>query len=254
VPDRLTTVYSYENPAEAHAAKNRLEAEGIAAFVADESAANMLSYMGSAIGGAKLQVAESDAEWSLRILFPEQTQDGGTEISTPWRCQTCNEIIDADFDACWSCGGFRDEVQDPTFDPATALAADTDATKEDFAPNETDGSTLADAVGATVDGRPNPYYSGRLSEQSLRSDIALQSATDDVEAMVSRAWRASVIGVVVCWMFLVLNAYSAWLLIRVAATGQNLSPAGTWKYRLAWAVNILASVLFFLIHRALGTF
>lgn len=251
--DRLTTIYSYETPAEAHAAKNRLEAEGIVAFVADESAANMLSYVGPAIGGAKLQVAEADAERSLQVLFPDETQDDGAVTSTSWRCRECNEIIDAGFYACWSCGGAREEVQDRGFDPATVLATDADNREEDFASNEPVGSRMTDAVGATVDGRPDPYYSGQQSEQSLQSDIPLQPAPDDVEAMVSRAWRASVIGFVVCSMFLILNAYSAWLLIRVSASGQELSPSGTWKYRLAWAVNILASLLFFLFHRAFGT-
>ncbi len=252
--NRLTTIYSYESPTEAHAAKNRLEAAGIAAFVADESAASMLSYVGSAIGGAKLQVAESDAKRSLIILFPDETQGGDAEASTPWRCKTCDEIISADFDACWSCGGFRSKVEDPTFDPATASAEDVDAKKEDFASNETDGSTLMDAVGATVDGKPNPYYSGRLTAESLEAEQPMQPTADDVEALVNRAWRAAVIGVVVCSMFMILNIYSAWLLIRVAASETELSPGGIWKYRLAWAVNILASFLSYLFHRAIGTF
>ena len=104
---KMVTIATFENPAEAHAAKNCLEAEGIAAIVTDESVGSWLGYMGSAIGGIKLQVADVDVERSENILFLQTAGDGGS--TEPWRCTRCQEVVDGGFEICWSCGGEREE-------------------------------------------------------------------------------------------------------------------------------------------------
>ena len=68
MPSRLTTIASFENPAEAHLARARLENEGIAAVVTGEATASWLWYYGTAIGGAQLQVFEEDAPQAREVL------------------------------------------------------------------------------------------------------------------------------------------------------------------------------------------
>lgn len=65
--DRLITIATFHQPFEAHIVKGRLEAEGVECFVQDEAVAQMVLYA-PAIGGAKLQVRESDAARAAEIL------------------------------------------------------------------------------------------------------------------------------------------------------------------------------------------
>ena len=66
--ERLVTVRSFWTEVEAHLAKNRLEAEGIPAFLADETTVSTAWHLGNAVGGVKLQVAEPDAERATVVL------------------------------------------------------------------------------------------------------------------------------------------------------------------------------------------
>jgi hypothetical protein len=56
----LVTVTTYAGPVEANLAKNRLEASGVRAFVADQVMVQMFWYFGNAIGWIKLQVGSQD--------------------------------------------------------------------------------------------------------------------------------------------------------------------------------------------------
>jgi hypothetical protein len=66
--DELTTVATFTNTAEAELAKERLESEGVRAFVLDEQAAGVLPFMGSAMGGIRVQVPTELAERAKEIL------------------------------------------------------------------------------------------------------------------------------------------------------------------------------------------
>jgi hypothetical protein len=71
--EKLATVGTFGTPEEAHQARNRLEAEGIQAHLADE-AGNPFGYLGDAVHGIKLQVGEANAERAAAIL---QTHGAG---------------------------------------------------------------------------------------------------------------------------------------------------------------------------------
>lgn len=58
--DSLVTIATFATPVEAQLARNVLEAEGIAAVVADEETIGMFGYLGNAMGGIKVQVREDD--------------------------------------------------------------------------------------------------------------------------------------------------------------------------------------------------
>jgi len=87
----------------------------------------------------------------------------------------------------------------------------------------------------------NPYRSPQASTQ--REKPAVEPATPPADtargdAQALRAWRAAVIGLLICPP--VLNLYSAWLLLELAFGDDPLSSAGTRNYYLAWLVDILA--------------
>jgi hypothetical protein len=77
---QLVTVATFDQPAEAHVAKNVLETAGIRAVVTDEQTAGMLWAIAPALSGAKVQVMEGDAERALAILEKELGADGGDEV------------------------------------------------------------------------------------------------------------------------------------------------------------------------------
>ena len=65
---KMVTVATFDMPTEAHLAKGLLEANGLAAFLADELTVGVAWHLSNAIGGIKLQVAESDVELATGIL------------------------------------------------------------------------------------------------------------------------------------------------------------------------------------------
>ena len=73
--DRLATVATFGCPVEANLARNRLEAAGIKAFLADEETVGMVWHLTNALGGIKLQVGDRDAEEALAILAESEAPD-----------------------------------------------------------------------------------------------------------------------------------------------------------------------------------
>lgn len=62
------TVASFSTPLEAHLVRGRLEAEGIAARIADEHLINADWLMSQALGGVKIQVEPASREAALAVL------------------------------------------------------------------------------------------------------------------------------------------------------------------------------------------
>jgi len=65
MPDELTTVATFSNTAEADLAKERLELEGITAFVVGEITSSVMPYVA---GRVALQVGTADAAQAREIL------------------------------------------------------------------------------------------------------------------------------------------------------------------------------------------
>lgn len=81
----MVTAASFTAPYEAHLAKGRLEANSIAAFIADEYTAGMNWLFSNAIGGVKVQVDKRDLEVALKILVLKGEQDAiAPEIDGSW--------------------------------------------------------------------------------------------------------------------------------------------------------------------------
>jgi hypothetical protein len=66
--DELLTVTSYPDVAEAELARERLELEGIRAFVVDGQTAGVMPYLTSSTGGVRVQVQPQDLERAREIL------------------------------------------------------------------------------------------------------------------------------------------------------------------------------------------
>jgi hypothetical protein len=66
--DDLVTVTSFSDVAEAELARERLELEGIRAFVIDAQMAGVMPYIASSTGGVRVQVKPSDLERAREIL------------------------------------------------------------------------------------------------------------------------------------------------------------------------------------------
>ncbi len=64
----LVTVAAFADVAEAELAKERLELEGVLAFVADAQTAGVMPYLTSTTGGVRVQVRPEDAEKAREIL------------------------------------------------------------------------------------------------------------------------------------------------------------------------------------------
>jgi hypothetical protein len=67
-PIRYVNIASFPTGPEAHLVRNELEAAGIPAQVTGEAAVGAIFYVGSALGGVKLMVAEKDVPAANKIL------------------------------------------------------------------------------------------------------------------------------------------------------------------------------------------
>mgnify|MGYP001239273622 CR=1 FL=1 len=66
--DELVTVATYPDVAEAQLTKERLELEGIRAFVIDAQTAGVMPFLTSATGGVRVQVDAKDQARAREIL------------------------------------------------------------------------------------------------------------------------------------------------------------------------------------------
>src|SRR5262245_60532836 len=80
--DSLVTIAAFWSPVEADLARNRLEAAGIQAFLANAVTVGMYWHLSNAVGGVRLQVREGDAEEALAVLA-EQPAAAEAEESEP---------------------------------------------------------------------------------------------------------------------------------------------------------------------------
>jgi hypothetical protein len=67
-PDELVTVATFQDVPEAQLAQERLEQEGIRAFVIDGQTAGVMPFLANAMGGIRVQVEPKDQERAKEIL------------------------------------------------------------------------------------------------------------------------------------------------------------------------------------------
>lgn len=196
-------VASYALETEAGQFKSILEENGIPAFLDGATANTMLSYVGTALGGVRLLVRESDFDRATDILT--SLADGTDSPGGDWFCGACNEDVDAGFQVCWSCGRQRSEVERPIH------ATESSDTEKPSATND----------------EPSANH---LAEEDA-----------DAELVLKRAWRTSVIGFFL--FPIVTHLYSMYLLIRATLRGKQFSPYGQKLFYMTLALNVFAGLI-----------
>jgi len=229
----LIQIASFGNPVEAEQVRLVLENQGIAAFVDGANASNVLSHVGTALGGVRLLVAQHDVARATEIIRSSEGTTGSAEDA--WFCGHCREEVDAGFDVCWSCGKDRDEVEQPFPHPSSESSSeateqvdvDVDHVTENFAPER------------PAEDKLNPYASPLADSIPVPSEVKPSAETivdPAVEAMLLRAWRASILGLV--FFPILLHFYSMYLLIRASTLRTGFTPAGNRRFYQAFAVNL----------------
>jgi hypothetical protein len=211
----LVTIERFATPFEASMAKNRLEAEGIPAFLADEQTVGNLWQMGPALGGVKLLVPDDCIQKAMDVLTtpPDEQVFSGAETDAP--SDLDSQAIQA-ARTCPRCGN--------QFGP-----------EEGFCPNcgsagetKTELKTINDAA---------------ESGNSVEEDAALDVPLPPGDELALRAWRTAAFGL----LFFPLTFYSSWLLIRLFFYAGELSPQSIRRMLGAMALDALVLILLYIV-------
>jgi Putative prokaryotic signal transducing protein len=102
----MRKVYTAANPIQAHVLRGALEAAGIDAVVRGE-------YLFNARGEAPVTIETLPSVWILRDEDLADAEPIVRALDAPvtgpidtWRCR-CGELVEGQFDTCWSCGQRR---------------------------------------------------------------------------------------------------------------------------------------------------
>lgn len=228
--ERMVTLTTFSNPIEAELAKNRLLDEGIAAHLLGDTGSNPFAGVGGLFGQMALMVNEADAGRASRVIADEdrgelpELEEPDTAIRAPEWAQT---DVGAEDDP---------ETKYRAADPHYQLAKT--AKEERF-----------------QGGEPNEDQpAARLEPNDEEPDL-----TWSPDAVVSRAWRVAVVGLMlfpfvlasVGVLFALLSLgvilYSIALLIYLATLSGEMSSAGMKKLYGALVVDgvVVVGVLLF---------
>lgn len=238
----LVEVANCANELEAEQLRGLLEEVGIAAFIDGAAVNTMMSHVGTALGGVRVLV-ESGHEQPARELVASLGSGG-----EPWYCCRCREQIEGNFDVCWSCGQPRSQVESPrprapeADQPADEYAGDQSV--QPAASIHVNDARLLRAERGDYD-HANPYASPRAPQAVSRDEP--DAVHPDAEAMLLRAWRAAIIGLLL--LPVILQLYSMWLLIRAAMLTSVFTPEGQRRYYGAMALNVLGGGLWIALFR-----
>ena len=212
--EKLVTVASFATPFEAQVAKNRLEAEGIPAFLGDEESVGNLWHLGMALGGVKLMVSDDHIQKAMDLLTilpeeelaetdpdPDSGEADSEAIQEAWTCPQCGNRVTADQGFCPSCDSSGDEPDEATFTSPK---------------NDSGDSALPE------DGSDLPF-------PLLGDDIAF------------RALKAATFSL----LFFPFAFYSCWLLFRLVTFPGHLSPQGTRNMLVALVLDFVVLIVFF---------
>jgi len=231
-------IASYANAADADHLKAVLQDHGIRAFVDGGDLQTSLSYIGSALGGVHVIVRSDDVDKAIEIK-DELSQESHEPAGDPWFCGQCEEVVDAGFQVCWSCGGERSEVEAPM--PATANLDDEPLPEESSEP-------LPDRE--HFDGA-NPYASPQAKVARTEEPDEPFEIHEEAEAMLVRSWRAAILGLT--FMPIIASLYSMYMLTAALTEATQFTSAGNWRFSGALLLNLLSGIAwgscFFLMFR-----
>ena len=235
VDSTLVQIQSFESAVFAEIAKARLANSGIEAFIDGANSATYMSYVGTALGGVRLLVRSEDVVAASLIMLSSALETNKED--SPWFCRKCNEEIEAGFSVCWSCGNSRDLVGQEIVPVAIEATP-----KVVSNPNESAASAPTNPVAIEQAAKSdNPYLSPQArSVVPLVAVIETNAIDERVEEILLRAWRASIIGLLI--LPLILTAYSFYLLVRASLISNNFTPRGQSRFYQALVLNVVAAL------------
>lgn len=179
----MRTLQIFNNAVEAEILRTRLDAAGILAVVNGGEVATMLSHIGSAVVGVRVEVAPEDFERAAEILREDEIDRAERSA---WECGRCDERNEPLFDLCWSCGKSRDE-SDPSR-PAYEM--------ETVVRRESGPLVVADQRSPPAPSK-NPYAPVLLSTDNRGCPLHREDQEHDPEVVeaVSRIFRGAVISI-----------------------------------------------------------
>lgn len=224
-------IASYANAADADHLKAVLQDHGVRAFVDGGDLQTSLSYIGSALGGVHVIVRSVDAEKAIEIK-EELSQESHEPVGDPWFCGECEEVINAGFQVCWSCGSDRSDVE-ATMPEAAELEEEGDVEAALPESNE----SLPDK--AHFD-EANPYASPQTKAAPGERPVPSDEINEEAEAIVLRAWRASILGLT--FVPILANIYSMFMLFSALKHSSHFTAEGNWRFNAAFLLNMLSGV------------
>lgn len=224
----MQTIRRYWNEVDATHAREKLEAEEIAAYIENASAQTALSYLGVAAGGVRLLVAAQDVERAEEVLEAETD----LEASPAWRCGACMSEVDEGFDTCWKCGGDRSVA----YVPEDAPTAESESSVDSYSADVRDLPTHEKNTSL------NPYYPAEAETVPNPPPREIPTERDEV---ISRAMICAVIGT--CFLPVVLHLYSIYHLATRAPYFQELSRRDRIRFTWVGALDVAAIIIGFVI-------
>jgi hypothetical protein len=243
--DNLVRIATYWSSFDAETAKLHLDRYGIPSIVSSGAMNAMLGELGGTLSPIELLVREEDVERTTLALDEFLSQEGKEE----WVCSKCKEEVPGTFANCWSCGGDRATHEAPISKEAEKL--------DESSSVEIDADTFVERNHAVLATDPSslslPYAPpSTLSSSSrlLAKEFEAQSAlsTDEMEAIIDRAWRAAIVGIL---LPVGLHFYSLYLLFKSCGSAEPLSIAHQRKFVFTLVINFFAIAMLALLGLAL---
>ncbi|MEO2019008.1 MAG: hypothetical protein ABGZ53_32075 [Fuerstiella sp.] len=110
----LLTVATYTSASKARLVTIVLGGNGIQSAVVGDQIAEALGFFAVGLAKVELQVRRSDADEACRLLSEWEQESGfrkqdrwSVDSRMGWRCSSCSETNQQNFDECWSCSAFR---------------------------------------------------------------------------------------------------------------------------------------------------
>ena len=214
--ERMFTVATFGTTIEAELAKNRLESEGIRAYLGGEETTGLFAGLGHTFGGIRLLVADEHQERASALLASPAERDEA-------QAGQDSTAIEEHGPAGRATGRPRPPLDTAIQAPPTREGPSGCAEEPDL-------------EFATAD---------EERDEEAEEEDADRAVAWTAEKLASRSLRAALLGLVLCPPL--LHLYSLWLLYRLMSLPDELSPAGTRKVYAALAIDglvVISSLLF----------
>jgi hypothetical protein len=220
---RLVTVATFPSVALAMLARNLLADSGIASEVAE---ANTSWAFAGLFGEVKLIVSEEDAQRAGQLLDEQarlfNDEPDGQEVPSA----SPDDNIGAEEDNSAQPADYSPGADEPAWHCQSCGA------------RVAEDSHRCWSCGTSKRGEVNPYFARPLEKVEDRTREKRPEVPDDVvDDLVTRAWRASMIGTILFPPL--VTFYSAWLLLRAASTGAPFDKRQTRRFLIALVINVI---------------